>query len=393
MSIATDLRHADALTLLNRLNELNARKVDVFHPASAMQVRDGKLVLTDVLTEDGAWQRITLDLSDTFVQGLANKLSVPVAYLRRCLTAQDARTATDHVGGAPVYAAGPIFDQTVNFWLAQVPGKVLIRAYAGDAGTGLARAFLSDQFLTVDNLDMATAVFQGIEEAGVQATLIGADLTDTGMWMNFRCPDVAVDGGEFTRNYTHRPRGGHTFLRGADRPLIEAGFMVRNSEVGAGKAEIVPRLIVQVCTNGLTQNIDARGAIHLTKRQEQGIVWSNRTNNTRIELIKSEMADAVRHFTTTSYVQTVVDRINQVASVEVARPEKAIGHVAKMFTMPEERREALFAAFMTTGMPTVGGIVQAMTDLANEISDAGEAHELESQAEKVLAAAGAVAAA
>lgn len=393
----TDLRNADAMTLLSTLNDLNARKLDVTHPANAMRVVNGQLVLSDVMTEDGAWQRIVLDPTDSFLQGLSTKLDIPIAYLRRCFAEAEERNANaQHLMGdvPPLFDRDPIFDQTVNYWLAKQPGNMLVRAYAGDDGAegrGIARAFLSDRFLTVDNLDMATAALQGIRKAGVNAELVGADLNDRTMWLKFRCPDVAVDGGEYTRNYTFRPRGGHETLRGADRPLVFAGFMVRNSEIGSAKAEIIPVLEVQVCTNGLTRNVDARGSIHLGSRQDAGIRWSRETSNTRIELIINEMADSVTHFCTPEYVQGVMDSVNEVAGVEIARPAKAAEHLIRAANLPKEHQEALFATFMGSGPSTVGNLVQAITQLANDTTDPEAAHALESAGEKALSMAGVLA--
>lgn len=390
MAINTEMRGGNAQELMQRLRGLNARKMDVFHPVSQLQVIGGKLILKGaVTTSEGGWDGLSLELSDLFVQGLATKLNVPVAYLRRCLVSQGERVVSHEIAGMPVFEANPIFDQTVNYWLGTLSGNVLVRAYVGEAGTGMARAFLSDQFLTIDNYEMALAAFAGIRAAGVNAQLVGADLTDRNMWLRFSCPDITADGGDFVRGY--HVRRGHEILHGADRPLIEAGFLMRNSEVGAGLAETLPWFKVQVCTNGLCQYVDAVSVRHLTKRQDAGVRFASDTVDAQVEAITLEMRDAVRTFCSSEYLRQRVAEINDAARVELANPTKAIDHVVKLTRMSESDADALIASFMVSGQVTVGGLVHALTDVATQVSDVEKAAEFEKQAEQLFAQAGVLA--
>jgi hypothetical protein len=43
-----------------------------------------------------------------------------------------------------------------------------------------------------------------------------------------------------------------TGARGADNPLVFAGFVISNSETGHGSFKITPQITVQICDNGLT---------------------------------------------------------------------------------------------------------------------------------------------
>ena len=53
-----------------------------------------------------------------------------------------------------------------------------------------------------------------------------------------------------------------TGAAGADNPVVFAGFVITNSETGCGAFTLTPRLVVQVCRNGMTITRDAhaRGA-------------------------------------------------------------------------------------------------------------------------------------
>jgi hypothetical protein len=79
-------------------------------------------------------------------QGLADKLGIPATYLRR--TRQD---------------RPDLYDANVNGWLDSDPRKFLIRCLRPSDGTspGAARAFLSDGYKWIDNLDVLLAALDG----------------------------------------------------------------------------------------------------------------------------------------------------------------------------------------------------------------------------------------
>lgn len=75
--------------------------------------------------------------------GIAEKLGIPAAYLRRMR------------GSRP-----GLFDANVNGWLAGDDRSFFVRCLRGDDGqTGIARAWLSDGYKPIDHLDTLMAVF------------------------------------------------------------------------------------------------------------------------------------------------------------------------------------------------------------------------------------------
>jgi hypothetical protein len=63
-----------------------------------------------------------------------------------------------------------------------------------------------------------------------------------------------------------------------------------------------PRLVVQVCRNGLTIARDATRAVHLGEPLDQGMVtWSDNTRDKTLALITAKTADAVAAYLDPSY--------------------------------------------------------------------------------------------
>jgi hypothetical protein len=166
-------------------------------------------------------------------QGLADKLGIPAAYLRR--------TRQDRPG---------LYDANVNGWLDSDSRKFLIRCLraADSTSPGAARAFLSDGYKRIDNLDVLLAALDGVRQAGVPVEIDGCDLTERRMYVRVVCDQVSALAPALLEGY----RSPFTGAAGADNPLVFGGFVISNSETGCGAFTLTPRLVVQVCRNGMT---------------------------------------------------------------------------------------------------------------------------------------------
>ena len=128
------------------------------------------------------------DIRPTVVadEGLADKLGISLAYLRR------------------LRASCPdLWDANVNGWLhgkqlAGYPGdgrKFLVRLFQPDSdrgdGLSVARAFLSDSYKVIDNLDALMATLDGIRQAGTEVVFDGLDLTERRLYARVVAPGWA----------------------------------------------------------------------------------------------------------------------------------------------------------------------------------------------------------
>jgi len=105
-------------------------------------------------------------------------------------------------------------------------------------------------------------------------------------------------------------RSPFTGASGADNPVVFAGFVITNSETGCGAFSLTPRLVVQVCRNGMTITRDAMRVVHLGERLDQGVVtWSDNTRDKTLALITAKTTDAVGTFLGSRYVQPACYRL------------------------------------------------------------------------------------
>lgn len=366
-------RNIELQQLVTQLRDQSSRAVDVIAGSGAIRAADGLLVLDGTqpqLGPDGVTMTAgTYTMNDIALTGIADKLGIPIAYLRRM--------AADNVD---------LFDVNINSWLARTDRRFLVRCLRTDDGTGVARAFLSDRYNRIDNLDVLLAALSGIRDAGVRAEVTGCDLTDRRMYLRIVSPEVRVLAPRLLANY-RSPFDGR---RGADLPYVSGGFLISNSETGCGAFSLAPWIRVEVCRNGMTMQHNARRRAHLGSRltDDDGVVEASaETQRRNLDLITSRTADAVRSFLNVDYVTRMVRELETDAGAPVDDPDATIKLVGQRLRYTEEQQAGILAHFIRGGDLSAGGIMHAVTSVAQTLADADAAHELEVTAVQAMRAA------
>ncbi len=369
-------RNATLADLAAMLRDQQARKIDIVAGAAQIRASKGQLLIdgtAPVLGEDG----VTLSaghFTPTVVcdQGIADKLGIPAAYLRKM---REQRPG--------------LYDANVNAWLDGDPRSFLVRCLrpATSQGPGAARAFLSDGYKRIDNLDVLLAALDGIRNAGVPAEVDGCDLTERRMYVRVVCEQVRTLAPALLADY----RSPFTGAAGAENPVVFAGFVISNSETGCGAFSLTPRLVIQVCRNGMTITRDAIRAVHLGERLDEGVVaWSANTLEKTLALVTARTADAVAAFLEAGYVERVVQAMAAQARHPLADPQDAVAVVSQRLRFSEAQQADILSHFIRGGDLTAGGVMQAVTSAAQLQTDADTAHEMETAGLRALEIAAAL---
>jgi hypothetical protein len=363
-------RNATLSDLAGLLRDQQARKADVVAPAAAIRAEGARLVVagTDpVLGPDGVTMTTgTYTPTEVCDQGVADKLGIPAAYLRRL---------RGHEPG--------LYDANINAWLDGDGRRFLLRCLrpATGSGPGVVRAFLSDGYKIIDNLDVLLAVLDGVRQAGAPVQVDGCDLTERRMYVRVVCEQVAVLAPALLAGY----RSPFTGAAGADNPVVFAGFVITNSETGCGAFTLTPRLVVQVCRNGMTLTRDALRAVHLGERLDEGTVtWSDNTRDKTLALITAKTTDAVTAYLDPGYVTRALRAIGAGAGHPVTDPQEAIRVVSQRLRFTDTQQADILSCFIRGGDVTAGGVMHAVTAAAQAQGDADTAHEMESAALRAL---------
>jgi hypothetical protein len=363
-------RNVELDQLRRLLVDRSTRSLDVIAGAGTMRAVGGQLVLDGTepqLGPDGVTMTSgTYRINDLATNGLADKLGIPTAYLRRM--------ATEHVD---------LFDENVNGWLARDPRRFLVRCLRDDTGGGITRAILSDRYSRIDNLDVMFAALTGIREANVDVRFAACDLSDRRMYLRVYSPQVQVMAPRLLANY-RSPFDGR---RGADLPVVSAGFLISNSETGCGAFTIAPWVRFEVCRNGMIIRRDALRRAHLGSRmtEDHGVVTASETTTRRtLDLIASRTTDAVRAFLDADYVTTTLRDLEREAGVALTEPDTTIKIEGQKLRYTEDQQRDILSHFITGGDLSAGGVMHAVTSVAQTLTDADAAHELESTAVQAL---------
>lgn len=370
----TTTRNATLADLAALLQEQHARKVDVVAPAHKFRMEDGVLVVSGAdadITDEGVTRTDGRYVpTAVFDEGVAEKLGVPLAYVRRM--------RSERVD---------LYDANINGWLHGTadtvsdapfvgadPRKFLLRCFRGDdSDHGVARAFLSDTYRMIDSFDVLTSVLSGIRDAGVDVDIANCDLTDRRMYVRVRAPQVNALAPTLLAGY----RSPFTGASGSENPTVFAGFRVDNSETGGGAFRITPEITVEVCTNGMTITKDALRNIHLGSRMDEGVVrWSSETQEKNLALVTSQTKDAVTTFLDVAYVEAKIAEFEEVSGKPIADPAEDIKILGKRLAFDEETTKGVLDFFIKGGQVTAGGVMQAVTAYAQTVGDADKAHEI-----------------
>lgn len=386
------LRKTDFETLLATLDEQHERKVDVITPATNLCFKGGNLRvlrsdLEPTLTETGVTPVVQEFVpNEVFDGGLADRLGGPVTatYLRK-LRAEGWTDIIDGTLNALIH--GKRRDDTE--WLREPQTKsVLVRALrdADGGAVGTARALLSNAYKIVDHIDTLRAALSGMRAAGLGAEHVTqADLTARRMYVTIEVPEIRAQAATMLKDYVSPFTG----QRGADNPIVHAGFVLSNSETGDGTYSLYPRIVAEVCTNGYTikKDVGALTQRHLGARLDDGVInYSAATHEANREVIRRMSEDTVRTFLTEDYLNRVIRKLEERTGEPVEKPEAAIKEVTRKLEIPALYDDVL-THFIKGADLSRGGIMHAVTAAAQSSDlDADTAFRMEERATAMLLA-------
>jgi len=391
LQIETQLRNVNLATLTELLRSQHEVKVDEVVPASRLKYVNGRLHIVNgayLIDESGVTEHdAVLNPTPIFEDGLAERLDIPIKYLRRLRSTGQIVTLTNADHGTDIDVA--LLDANVNGWLqSQGNKKYLVRSFRNDDPNtvGLARSINSGRYGAIDHLDAITAALLGAKQAGVDPSSlqIVGDLSERRFRLRISAPEIAVHAPDVVERYRYAGRAGYEY------PIVFAGVEIANSETGLGAFSTTPRIVFQVCDNGATVARDVVRSVHSGAVLDEGIVtWSADTQRKALELITAKSRDAIAKFLDVDYVKHVLDEIREYVGVPVNDAVATIERVGKAHLFSEEEQASILDCFIQGGDLTAGGVFQAVTAAAQNVGDPDRAAEFEAVALDVLVTAAA----
>jgi Domain of unknown function (DUF932) len=318
-----------------KVQALDATKID--HVSTTDRLRfhsNGDTVLSIDGVED------KYPVNDVAHAQIATRLGIPKPYYDRMRSTQPA-----------------LLDANVATWMHNPVERRLVRTLEGKV-----RAFLSDRYQRIDNLDILQAIagpFQHLT-AEFGAYVVSSALTDTKMYVKVVVPGIEAE------------------VKVGD--VVQAGFVISNSETGHGSFSVEQMLFRLVCSNGMIvgEKLSRR---HVGGRIAEGDIFSDRTRRLDDQTVLSAARDLIEAAVDESRFNGLVARMREtVNTAPSVNPISTVETLAKTNDLSDEEQGRVLSAFITDA-PQNGlglfGVVNAVTRASQEVEDYERATELE----------------
>lgn len=334
--------------LMARIVAEDARKYDVIADTRRMNVGwitdppgcMDKAKTTMMLDTDG--ESVEFALTDHALGQISTDLGIPKRYFDRMKV-----------------EAPDLFRDNVHHWLYNDPKARLIRGLTNGDEMMTGRAWMSDKFRRLDNMEIARTLLPEFENLGTPVEFHQAAVTDTRLYIRALFPSIERD----------VKKVGDT---------VRWGVEIRNSEIGAGSLTISGFMLVLQCTNGMTA-MKALNARHVGKREDEGIL-SNEALAADDVAFWLAARDTLRATCTEAAFADVVERLDGLSDAEVISPVAATRVLGNDFGLSEDEQEAVMLS-LAADPNRIGrgqwGMLNAVTAVAKTVESFDRQAELE----------------
>ena len=281
-------------------------------------------------------------------QQIASRLGIPYRYYQKMQEAQPS-----------------LLDENVNTWLQEAPERRMIRVLDGRV-----RAFLSDRYRRLDNLELCAAVLPVIREMK-GASIESCEVTESHLYLkviNKRMKAEVTVG-----------------------DAVQAGFVVSNSEVGLGSLRVEPLVFRLVCKNGLICKDFSQRKYHVGRQvgeSEEAAyeIYSDETLRQDDKAFFMKVQDTVRCAADEAKFQLTVNRMRETMNIPLEHePIKEVELLADKFQLTQaEQGDVLRQLFMGKDNSRYG-LMNAVTAASKLCTDYERATELERIGGEILA--------
>lgn len=281
------------------------------------------------VTENGLDKITPLDIRQTAHRQLGTYLGIPQKYYELMRT------------DAPELLA-----YNANYWFSQKNELRTLRTM-----DGCARAFLSNRYRRIDNLDIASVTLPVIGELP-EARFVSTQITDDFMYIKVVNPRLQAD-----------------VVPG---DVVQAGVIISNSETGLGSVTIQPLIYRLVCSNGMVINDAKTRRNHVGRAatsEEDFSIYSNETLLADDHAFVLKIKDTVRAAISEARFAQVVSQMRE--STEAMLDTKQLPAVVKLasssFGITEDESNGVLEHLITGGDFSLYGLANAVTRFSQDV--------------------------
>lgn len=288
-------------------------------------------------------------IRDLALGQMAEHTKIPMIYTRRLAAEHPELLATN-----------------LNTLLHAKPADRLIRTLDGND-----RAFLSNAYQRIDNVDVANVAMEALLDSGAgHLEMRSCEVTESRLYLKASFPNI-------TREVKSKRVG----------DLVEAGVMITNSEVGLGAVSVTPFAFFLVCTNGMVRDKAKRWA-HLGGRvsADEMAYLSDDTIKAGDRFDLGRIRDAVKHAMSVPVFDKWIERLEETTAqaIPAANVSDAIEVLGEKLIFTQTERKSVLTHLIEGGDLSRYGLMNAVTRSAQDSESYDRATELEAAGQRVI---------
>ena len=291
---------------------------------------------------------LSFTVGETAHQQIATRLNIPFRYYKKMQE-----------------EAPDLLDWNVNTWLGKNPERRMIRVLDGNV-----RAFLSDRYRRLDNLELCAAVLPVINEMK-NSVIESCEVTPTHLYLKV-----------VNRRLKAEVKVGD---------VVQAGFVVSNSEVGLGSLRVEPLVFRLICKNGLICKDMAQKKYHVGRQVNTSYdsayeLYSEETLAQDDKTFFLKVQDIVRSAVDEARFMLTVDKMRKATQIPFKHaPVKAVELLADKFQLTENERGDILRQLFMGADNSRYGLVNAVTAASKIAKSYERATDLERIGGEILA--------
>lgn len=287
-----------------------------------------------------------LDVNSIAHQQIATYAGIPAPYYRRMLEEHPQLLA-----------------HNVNEWLQRKPAQRMLRTMDGTA-----RAFLSNRYRRIDNMEIAEIVLPELQKLE-GAVFESCQITETRMYIKVVNPRLQAE------------------VTPGD--IVQAGVIISNSEVGQGSVSIQPLVFRLVCSNGMVINDAQTKRYHLGQASSTDgnlEIYSNDTLAAIDTAFIKQMRDTVAAAVDQARFARVIDQMRTARETAMNTQDipNLIQLTGKEFGITESERSGVLQHLIEGKDLSLYGLSNAVTRYSQDVDSYDRATELEGIGYKIL---------
>lgn len=249
-----------------------------------------------------------------------------------------------------------LLDENINSWLKFKAEKRMLRTLDGKL-----RAFLSNRYRRLDNLELVDYILPVIMQMK-NCAIASCDITETHLYLKVINKSMKAE-----------------IVPG---DIVQAGFVVSNSEIGLGALKVEPLVYRLVCKNGMIGRDYAHKKYHTGRNVEDTDnayeLYSDETLQADDKAYFMKVQDIVSAAVNETKFLLTVDKMRQAKNIKTGdNPVETVEVLGNKYLLNKNERASVLRHFIMDRDFSQFGLVNAVTRTSQDVEDYNRATELE----------------